>query len=471
MGGWDNIDDVLQMAILYFIHIFVFSQLGDAPIPIEDFLMVENGSYQQFPWGQLAFTKLMKSFRKEYKPDKQMYRLNGFPYTLNIWVYECVSVIHNEIAVKEGNSIPRVCNWKVVGAKLKFEMFMENIFTEDNGGISMPYIVDDSVDKGHEAPQLHKKVLSGDEYIGDTIQQDFEKHASNPDSTTSASISSGTEAVIDAIVYKLPNEPINVAPPKNPSEDKYRGKSALFGFDYIDFVVAFPLDKNWFYTMSQPYKCWTDQEHIARADVVYVYKRSIKDVINEFYVPAALPWHLVDEVYIPINCDKEFHWVLAVVLRERLIQVYDSSLGSMKKVQSDEIKQLSIILPNYLQDSRFFDKIDIIDWVVLNAYKDNKTSELLGPQRPFEVEFARDIMQQESDSLHCGTYVAAFVEFLSDKMKVPSILFEVTIFAQDMQHCYGNMVPTRPRRDNVSENDDPTRLNGVFIPLTDDELD
>uniref|UniRef100_M1BE06 Ulp1 protease family, C-terminal catalytic domain containing protein n=1 Tax=Solanum tuberosum TaxID=4113 RepID=M1BE06_SOLTU len=166
------------------------------------------------------------------------------------------------------------------------------------------------------------------------------------------------------------------------------------------------------------------QEHIPRADVVSVYERSIKDVINEYFVPAALPWHLVDEVYISINCDEEFHWVLVmVVLRERLIRVYDSSLGSRKKVQSDEIKQLSIILPNYLQDSEFFDKIDRIDWAALNAYKDNKIGELLGPQRPFEVEFGRDIMQQGSDSLDCRTYVAAFAEFLSDEMKVPSIPF------------------------------------------------
>ncbi|KAG5620621.1 hypothetical protein H5410_005839 [Solanum commersonii] len=32
------------------------------------------------------------------------------------------------------------------------------------------------------------------------------------DSTTSASISSGTQAVIDALVYGLPNQPINVKP-------------------------------------------------------------------------------------------------------------------------------------------------------------------------------------------------------------------------------------------------------------------
>ncbi|KAG5600345.1 hypothetical protein H5410_031715 [Solanum commersonii] len=38
-SDWDNIDDALQMAIMYFIHTFVFSQLGDATIPIEDFLM------------------------------------------------------------------------------------------------------------------------------------------------------------------------------------------------------------------------------------------------------------------------------------------------------------------------------------------------------------------------------------------------------------------------------------------------
>ncbi|KAG5630966.1 hypothetical protein H5410_002683, partial [Solanum commersonii] len=74
----------------------------------------------------------MKSFRKKYKPEKQMYHLNRFSYSLNIWVYECASIIHNEIAVKEGNGIPRVCNWKVVGAKPKFEMFMENIFTEND---------------------------------------------------------------------------------------------------------------------------------------------------------------------------------------------------------------------------------------------------------------------------------------------------------------------------------------------------
>ncbi|PHT87134.1 hypothetical protein T459_09240 [Capsicum annuum] len=49
------------------------------------------------------------------------------------------------------------------------------------------------------------------------------------------------------------------------------------------------------------------------------------NIIKGFSILAGLPWHLVDEVYIPINCGDEFHWVLAVVvLKERRIRVYDS---------------------------------------------------------------------------------------------------------------------------------------------------
>ncbi|KAG5580709.1 hypothetical protein H5410_051336 [Solanum commersonii] len=160
-----------------------------------------------------------------------------------------------------------------------------------------------------------------------------------------------------------------------------RKKSKLRSMDQYRYTTCNYLFKSYINNAYKRYYCsfaddtLSTQEHIARANVVYVYETSIKDIINEFSVPVALPWHLVDE--------------------------------------------LSIILPNYLHDSGFFDKTDIIDWAALNAYKDNKTGELLGPQRLFEVEFARDIMQQESDSLDCGTYVAAFAEFLSDKMKVP----------------------------------------------------
>ncbi|PHT43370.1 hypothetical protein CQW23_17395 [Capsicum baccatum] len=44
------------------------------------------------------------------------------------------------------------------------------------------------------------------------------------------------------------------------------------------------------------------------------------NIIKDFRILDSLPWNLVNEVYIPINCDDEFHWVLAiVVLKERHI--------------------------------------------------------------------------------------------------------------------------------------------------------
>uniref|UniRef100_M1DEQ7 Ulp1 protease family, C-terminal catalytic domain containing protein n=1 Tax=Solanum tuberosum TaxID=4113 RepID=M1DEQ7_SOLTU len=46
---------------------------------------------------------------------------------------------------------------------------------------------------------------------------------------------------------------------KKPSDDKYRARSSSLGFEMMDYVIAFPINKNWFYAMSQPKNCWTDQ--------------------------------------------------------------------------------------------------------------------------------------------------------------------------------------------------------------------
>ena len=51
-------------------------------------------------------------------------------YALNVWIYKCASQLNSEIAVKERNIIPRMCNWRVVSEKAKFEMLMSTIFQE-----------------------------------------------------------------------------------------------------------------------------------------------------------------------------------------------------------------------------------------------------------------------------------------------------------------------------------------------------
>ncbi|KAG5594775.1 hypothetical protein H5410_036007 [Solanum commersonii] len=212
----------------------------------------------------------------------------------------------------------------------------------------------------------------------------------------------------------------------------------------MDFVVAFSKDKNWFYAISQPknvgqmslynhidvvfnylrkksklrspnqyrfttvnclfktyinnthtrYYCnppddnLSMHEHMEHGAVEFTFESSIKNIINGFSVSVGLLWHLVYDVYISVNSDEKFHWVLAVIaLKERLIRVYNTSLSTRKKVPSVEIKKLATMLPSYLRDN---------------------------------VEFLHNIMQQDCDNLGYRFFVAAFAEFLSDGILVPS---------------------------------------------------
>ena len=86
MCNWRTIIDALQISILFFIHTFVLTTLDNTTIFIVDFLMVEDGRYQDYPWGQLSFSKLIGSLRQDFDVSKKLYRLYGLAYALNIWI-------------------------------------------------------------------------------------------------------------------------------------------------------------------------------------------------------------------------------------------------------------------------------------------------------------------------------------------------------------------------------------------------
>ncbi|PHU18249.1 hypothetical protein BC332_13944 [Capsicum chinense] len=109
-----NLEDAVKIGILYFIHTVVFSQLDKANIPARDFRMVDDESYSRFPWGKLAFAKLMDSFSRSMNEVQQYYRLNDMPHALQIWWYECCSEVNESITVRENNLIPRMVNLKLV---------------------------------------------------------------------------------------------------------------------------------------------------------------------------------------------------------------------------------------------------------------------------------------------------------------------------------------------------------------------
>ncbi|PHU14134.1 hypothetical protein BC332_15339 [Capsicum chinense] len=104
-------------------------------------------------------------------------------------------------------------------------------------------------------------------------------------------------------------------------------------------------------------------------------------------IPAGLPWHLVDEVYILINCGDEFHWVLAIViLKERHIRVYDLMSRRRRPRPSSEIQKLAKILPTYLDLSGFLNQKVRTDWSMIEAYRDKMGNS-------FDVEYVEGITQ------------------------------------------------------------------------------
>ncbi|PHU20488.1 hypothetical protein BC332_11639 [Capsicum chinense] len=156
------------------------------------------------------------------------------------------------------------------------------------------------------------------------------------------------------------------------------------------------------------------------------------NIIKGFNIPAGLPWHLVAEVYIPINYGDEFYWVLVVViLKERRIRVYNSMSRRRRSGPSPEIQKLAKILPTYLDMNDFLDPKVRTDWSAIEAYRDKMVN-------PFDVQYISKIAQQTIDSLDCSLFVATYAEYLSDGLQVPNDRLDTGYSAKDMLLFYGN---------------------------------
>ncbi|KAF3670850.1 hypothetical protein FXO38_06886 [Capsicum annuum] len=74
------------------------------------------------------------------------------------------------------------------------------------------------------------------------------------------------------------------------------------------------------------------QDASAKTDEIADMEMSLINTIKGFSPRTGQPWHLADEVFVPINCDGAFHWILTVIaLKDRCIRMYDSIASSQKR--------------------------------------------------------------------------------------------------------------------------------------------
>ncbi|KAM3320017.1 hypothetical protein P3S67_007217 [Capsicum chacoense] len=192
-------------------------------------------------------------------------------------------------------------------------------------------------------------------------------------------------------------------------------------------------------------------------------ERSIYEIMQGICIPAGIPWHLTGEVYVPINCKRSFHWVLAViVLKEKCIRIYVSMKGH--RGHAYEIKDLAEMLSTYLKIYDFFEIKDHTDLSLLDAYKE-KTD-----QHAFDVHIVDGIVQQSSGTSDCGLFVAADAEFLSDRHQIPSSEFESKKHRTRYTSLLRDYGVNKACTGYVSDNQDPPRPKRTFIRYEDTEI-
>ncbi|PHT59811.1 hypothetical protein CQW23_02174 [Capsicum baccatum] len=80
---------------------------------------------------------------------------------------------------------------------------------------------------------------------------------------------------------------------------------------------------------------------------------------------------------------------------------------------ASEIQNLAKIVPTYLYMSGFLDQKVCTDWSTIEVYRDK-----IG--NPFDVQHVEGISQQTIGSLNYDLFVAAYAEYLNDRLQVPN---------------------------------------------------
>ncbi|PHU16553.1 hypothetical protein BC332_17758 [Capsicum chinense] len=190
------------------------------------------------------------------------------------------------------------------------------------------------------------------------------------------------------------------------------------------------------------------ERYFQQQPEVFQNEECLINIIKGFSIPAGLPWHLVNEVYIPNNCGDEFHWVLAVViLKERCIRVYDSMLRRRRSEPLFEIQKQAKILSTYLDMSGFLDQKVRTDWSMIEAYRDRMAN-------PFVVQYVDGIVQQTIGSLYCGPFAAAYAKYLSDGLQVPNDELDVGLLRKiyaTLLWKYGEATAQKPYATDVKD--------------------
>ncbi|KAF3670614.1 hypothetical protein FXO38_06996 [Capsicum annuum] len=445
MGNFDNDQDALRMTILFFIHTFWLSETDDAAISYIEFNMVEDGRYEQYPWGKIAFNKLMNSLRQDFFIEKQLYRLGGMPHVLNVKMYECCSEVDKEISFHIGNRIPSICNCFVVGTKPKFEKFMNGMFIK-------VVIEIDSSNKDVKKNETHYDDLGTlKEHPKDVSEKESETKFKNVAfqytiDTTRADFSS--QVVIDNIIagmstpiaamvvnsddlsqkVNLPDLSLQTGVEvPNKLRESTKDSSTDASQESIDNIIA---------GISTP--------------VVSIKMKSVSPTeisnnecqIHDTRFPSLLPEaELGKQDAIKTRAPR--NWKRTTIFRSSFTTEFGSSCKGKESVTIDFRRKhlfdgylISYDMPTGLIE-------EYCAWILHRLLK----------------------FHEKKD---CGVFVATYTEFLSNQMQIPSSNLDTEYLRKRYASLLWNNGVKKDNKIYSSDHDDPPRPQPFYVPLTDE---
>ncbi|XP_055961001.1 uncharacterized protein LOC130015254 [Mercurialis annua] len=119
---WESEEDGFKIAFMHFLHNFLLASSRTARIPLKDFDVVDSADLNDYPWGIDVFKYTFDSLSKRavlspgsliIEDNIYQYRLQGFPYALVCWFYECCPTVENTFAqLVNKAAIPRILRWQ-----------------------------------------------------------------------------------------------------------------------------------------------------------------------------------------------------------------------------------------------------------------------------------------------------------------------------------------------------------------------
>ncbi|KAF3453983.1 hypothetical protein FNV43_RR04425 [Rhamnella rubrinervis] len=127
----ENDDDMVKLALLYFLETVILSKEKPTPIPVERVDMLDDIKYfLTYPWGTLSYNATVKSMRGcpgKRSNASHTYSITGFPIAFMVWGYETIPSLAEAFGIKSSlPRCPRMRNWTISGMPKK--KILEDIF-------------------------------------------------------------------------------------------------------------------------------------------------------------------------------------------------------------------------------------------------------------------------------------------------------------------------------------------------------